>query len=129
MASDMTAALSANSSDTLEAIEKEFKRPRPASNRTRIAAEERRHQGAFGSGAEMLALGEGKTRVFKVRQQELDADDYGQTILEEPANSMSASASACSSWLTACRRKPTPRLAGASGDFVRDQGRCSRPGC
>ena len=31
----------------------------------------------------MLALGEGKTRVFKIRQQELDADDYGQTILEE----------------------------------------------
>ena len=31
----------------------------------------------------MLALGEGKTGVFKIRQQELDADDYGQTILEE----------------------------------------------
>ena len=31
----------------------------------------------------MLALGEGKTGVFKVRQKELDADDYGQTILEE----------------------------------------------
>ena len=31
----------------------------------------------------MLALGDGKTGVFKVRQQELDADDYGQTILEE----------------------------------------------
>src|SRR6185369_16929790 len=31
----------------------------------------------------LLALGEGKTRVFKIRQQELDADDYGQTILEE----------------------------------------------
>ena len=31
----------------------------------------------------LLALGDGKTGVFKVRQQELDADDYGQTILEE----------------------------------------------
>src|SRR5204863_10009827 len=31
----------------------------------------------------LMALGEGKTRVFKIRQQELDADDYGQTILEE----------------------------------------------
>ena len=31
----------------------------------------------------LLALAEGKTGVFKVRQQELDADDYGQTILEE----------------------------------------------
>ena len=27
--------------------------------------------------------GHGKTGVFKVRQKELDADDYGQTILEE----------------------------------------------
>ena len=32
---------------------------------------------------DLLALGDGKTGVFKVRQQELDADDYGQTILEE----------------------------------------------
>ena len=31
----------------------------------------------------LLALGDGKTGVFKVRQKELDADDYGQTILEE----------------------------------------------
>ena len=31
----------------------------------------------------LLALADGKTGVFKVRQQELDADDYGQTILEE----------------------------------------------
>jgi len=31
----------------------------------------------------LLALADGKTGVFKVRQQELDTDDYGQTILEE----------------------------------------------
>src|SRR5204862_513233 len=31
----------------------------------------------------LLALADGKTGVFKVRQQELDSDDYGQTILEE----------------------------------------------
>ncbi len=31
----------------------------------------------------MLALGEGKTGVFKIRQKELDAADYGETILEE----------------------------------------------
>src|SRR6476661_6619044 len=30
-----------------------------------------------------MALGEGKERIFKVRQKELVADDYGQTILEE----------------------------------------------
>ena len=31
----------------------------------------------------LLALGEGKTGVFKIRQKELDAADYGQTILDE----------------------------------------------
>jgi hypothetical protein len=31
----------------------------------------------------LLALGEGKTGVFKLRQRELDANDYGQIILEE----------------------------------------------
>src|SRR5205809_7255639 len=33
--------------------------------------------------AKLQAIGEGKERIFKVRQKELDADDYGQTILEE----------------------------------------------
>ena len=31
----------------------------------------------------LQALGEGKTGVFKIRQKELDANDYGQTILDE----------------------------------------------
>jgi methyl-accepting chemotaxis protein len=31
----------------------------------------------------LLALGEGKTGVFKIRQKELDANDYGDVILEE----------------------------------------------
>ncbi len=31
----------------------------------------------------LAALGEGKTRVFKLREKELDANDYGQTVLEE----------------------------------------------
>jgi methyl-accepting chemotaxis protein len=31
----------------------------------------------------LLALGEGKTGVFKLRQKELDANDYGQLILDE----------------------------------------------
>ena len=84
MASDMTAALSANSSDALEAIEKEFKamQERVKSNLEMLP----RNAGtkALSEAAlKLLALGEGKTRVFKIRQQELDADDYGQTILEE----------------------------------------------
>src|SRR3981081_985781 len=31
----------------------------------------------------LLAQGEGKTGVFKIRQKELDANDYGQLVLDE----------------------------------------------
>jgi methyl-accepting chemotaxis protein len=84
MASDMTAALSANNSDTLEAIEKEFKQ-----TQTRVKSNLEQLPKNAGTRAlkeaalKLLALGEGKTRVFKIRQQELDASDYGETILEE----------------------------------------------
>jgi len=79
----MTAALSANSSDTLDTIEKEFKAaqervklnldllPKNASTKTPSDA-----------ATKLLALGEGKTRVFNLRQKEL-AVDYGQTVLDE----------------------------------------------
>ena len=85
MASDMIAALSANGSDTLEAIEKEFKatQARVKSNLDLLP------ENAATNGAEqtqrlkLLALGDGKTGVFKLRQKELDANDYGQVILEE----------------------------------------------
>ena len=84
MASDMTAALSANSSDTLEAIEKEFKetQARVKSN-LELLPKNAGTKAVSEAALKLLALGEGKTRVFKIRQQELDADDYGQTILEE----------------------------------------------
>jgi methyl-accepting chemotaxis protein len=83
-AADMTAALSANSSDTLEAIEKQFKATQervkqnldllPKNSSTKTLSD---------AAMKLLALGEGKTRVFKVRQKELDASDYGQTVLDE----------------------------------------------
>ncbi|MEH2565847.1 methyl-accepting chemotaxis protein [Bradyrhizobium sp. AZCC 2289] len=84
MASDMTAALTANNSDALEAIEKEFKQ-----TQARVKANLEQLPKNAGTKAlkeaalKLLALGEGKTRVFKIRQQELDAADYGETILEE----------------------------------------------
>jgi methyl-accepting chemotaxis protein len=83
-AADLSAALSANSSDTLEEIEKEFKQAagRVRSNLDLLPANpatKHLHEVA----TKLLALGEGKERIFKIRQQELDADDYGQTILEE----------------------------------------------
>ncbi|WP_454633046.1 methyl-accepting chemotaxis protein [Bradyrhizobium cenepequi] len=84
MASNMAAALSATNSDTLEAIEKDFKQvlaqvksnlealPKSPSAKTLADA-----------AAKLQTLGQGKTGVFKVRQKELDATDYGETILEE----------------------------------------------
>jgi methyl-accepting chemotaxis protein len=84
MASNMAAALTANTSDTLEAIEKEF---RESKERVKFNLEllpKSSGTAALTMAAmKLLALGEGKERIFKVRQKELDADDYGQTILEE----------------------------------------------
>src|SRR6202171_3230478 len=84
MASEMIAGLSANSSDTLDAIEKEFKATQaqvksnldllPKNSGTKLLRD---------AALKLLALGEGKTGVFKLRQKELDANDYGQIILEE----------------------------------------------
>ncbi len=84
MASDMAAGLSANNSDALETIQKEFKAsqakvktnlellPNSSGSKTLREAVEK-----------LMVLGEGKTGVFKLRQKELDANDYGQTVLEE----------------------------------------------
>jgi len=84
MAADMTAALSANSSDTLEAIEKEFKATLASVRPTLDALPINAGTKALKDVAlELLALGEGKTGVFKLRQKELDANDYGQLVLEE----------------------------------------------
>jgi methyl-accepting chemotaxis protein len=84
MTSEMMAALTANNSDTIEAIEKAFKETQervksnlemlPKSAATKTLAD---------AASKLLALGQGKERIFKIRQKELDADDYGQTILEE----------------------------------------------
>ncbi len=84
MASDMTAALTANNSDALEAIEKEFKQTQARVKSSLEQLPKNAGTKALEEAAlKLLALGEGKTRVFKIRQQELDAADYGETILEE----------------------------------------------
>ena len=84
MAFDMIAALSTNSGDTLEAIGKEFRtaQARVKSNLEALP-KTTAMQAVRNATLSLLALADGKTGVFKVRQQELDADDYGQTILEE----------------------------------------------
>ncbi|WP_369720639.1 methyl-accepting chemotaxis protein [Bradyrhizobium sp. LLZ17] len=84
MAADMMAALSANNSDTLEAIEKEFKTTR---DRVKSNLEDLPNipsmQAVRDTIQKLFAFGEGKTGVFKIRQKELDSIDYGQTILDE----------------------------------------------
>jgi methyl-accepting chemotaxis protein len=83
-ASEMIAALSANGSETLDTIEKEFK---AAQARVKSGLDMLpRNSGAAAlkdAAVSLLALGEGKAGVFKVRQKELDANDYGEVILEE----------------------------------------------
>ncbi len=84
MASDMTAALSANSSDALEAIEKEFKATQQRVKSSLDLLPKNAGNAAVADAAlKLMALGEGKARVFKIRQKELDANDYGQVVLEE----------------------------------------------
>src|SRR5882757_5236346 len=83
-ASQLIAALSANSSDTLETLEKDFK---ATQGRVRSSLDLLPRNASIAplreAALKMLAFGEGKSRVFKLRQKELDALDYGQTVLEE----------------------------------------------
>ena len=84
MASEMIAALSASSSATLEAIEKEFKdtQARVKSN-LELLPKNGGTKAVNDAALKLMALGEGKSGVFKVRQKELDASDYGQVVLDE----------------------------------------------
>src|SRR6185437_11375459 len=83
-AADLSAALSANSADKLDDIEKEFKtaQGRLRSNLDLLPVNDSTK--ALQAAADrLLALGTGKTGVFRVRQKELDSSDYGETVLEE----------------------------------------------
>jgi methyl-accepting chemotaxis protein len=83
-ASDMTAALVAGSGTALEPIETSFQKALKVVKSNLEMLGQNKSAAALKDGAQkLLALGEGKTSVFKIRQKELDADDYGQLILEE----------------------------------------------
>ncbi len=83
-AAQMAAALSANSNDTLDTLVKDFKAAQgrirsnldQMSTSPRIAALQE-------ASTKLLAFGDNKTGVFRLREKELDAIDYGQTVLEE----------------------------------------------
>jgi methyl-accepting chemotaxis protein len=83
-AADLVATLSANSSDKLDDIEKEFKTAQGRLRSNLDLLPENAGTKALREAAEkLLALGTGKTGVFRLRQMELDALDYGQTVLDE----------------------------------------------
>jgi methyl-accepting chemotaxis protein len=84
IAFDMMAALSANKADALEAIQKDFQvtKERVSSNLDQLPTDPV-NVTVTTTAQKLLALGEGKTGVFKTRQKELDANDYGQVVLEE----------------------------------------------
>jgi methyl-accepting chemotaxis protein len=84
VAFDMMAALSASKADALEAIEKDFQitKERVKSNLDQLPGDPV-NATVSATAQKLLALGEGKTGVFKLRQKELDANDYGQVVLEE----------------------------------------------
>jgi methyl-accepting chemotaxis protein len=83
-ASDLTAALTANDSDALDAVQKDFKETQAkVKSNLELLPDNAGTKALREAAQKLLTLGEGKTGVFKVRQKELDADDYGQTVLEE----------------------------------------------
>jgi methyl-accepting chemotaxis protein len=82
MASDMMAALSADSSNTLDAIEKEFQETQ-ARVKSNLDLLPNGTKALKEAALKLRALGEGKTSVFKVRQKELDVNGYGQFVLDE----------------------------------------------
>jgi HAMP domain-containing protein len=80
----MATALSANSSDTLDTIETDFKAT-AAQVKSGLDLLPKTQGWATLKDAvlKLLGLGLGKTGVFNLREKELDANDYGQTVLEE----------------------------------------------
>ena len=80
----MATALSANGSDTLDAIEKDFKATAAnVGSNLDLLAKNQGGNALKDAALKLLELGQGKTGVFKLREKELDANDYGQTVLEE----------------------------------------------
>ncbi|MGJ5202400.1 methyl-accepting chemotaxis protein [Bradyrhizobium sp. HKCCYLR20261] len=80
----MAAALSANDSDTLDTVERQFKdSAAQLKSNLELLPSGRSTKAIHDAAMKLAALGEGKERVFKTREKELDANDYGQTVLEE----------------------------------------------
>ncbi|WP_420133860.1 methyl-accepting chemotaxis protein [Rhodopseudomonas sp.] len=83
-ASNLMSALSARDADALEPVETSFKEASQQVNANLDALPAGETTAAIKAAAQkLLALGDGKTSIFKMRQKELDASDYSDLILDE----------------------------------------------
>ncbi len=84
ISSDLMAALSAGSSEALSPIEDNFKaaQARVKSNLDALVGIKGTKE-LKEAALQLLAIGDGKNSVFKVRQKEMDTVEYGELILDE----------------------------------------------
>ena len=84
LTADMTAALAAQNTEALGPLEETFRGKKDSVTYKLDSLKASGMDMAIRAPLkQILTLGEGKNSVFKVRQRELDATDYGQLILEE----------------------------------------------
>ncbi|MDZ4367624.1 MAG: methyl-accepting chemotaxis protein [Afipia sp.] len=84
MVADMTAAFAAPSSDALEPLQESALAKKKTLTYKLGGLKDNDIGGAIKEPLmKLLAMADGKTSVFKVRQKELDSNDYGQLIVEE----------------------------------------------
>ncbi|ACE99481.1 methyl-accepting chemotaxis sensory transducer [Rhodopseudomonas palustris TIE-1] len=84
IASNLMAALSASSADDLEPVEASFKEARQVVNTNLDGLPQNQTTANIKTAAQkLMALGDGKTGAFKLRQLELDARDYRDLLLDE----------------------------------------------
>ncbi len=84
MASDMTAALAAPGSDTLSALQEAFEaKKKNALYKLGTMKKDDPGETIRDPLLKIMALADGKAGIFKVRQKELDANEYGQLIVDE----------------------------------------------
>jgi methyl-accepting chemotaxis protein len=84
MAADMMGAMSAGTSGDIDALQESFTATRKRIDPLLTSLAEIKSAAPLHAAAmKLLAFGEGKSSVFKLRVKELDAGDYGQLILDE----------------------------------------------
>jgi hypothetical protein len=84
LAADMMGAMSASNSGDIDTLQESFATKRKHIDPLLKSLAEVKSAAPLHTAAlKLIGFGEGKTSVFKLRQKELDALDYGQLILEE----------------------------------------------